>query len=60
MIKKENTRIIITMSKEKADLLRFTSKRANVSVSYLVNMAIDSFLYNAVAHNRKITKKGLK
>lgn len=41
MIKKENTRIIITMTKNQADWLKKTAKRCNTSVSKLIKWLID-------------------
>ena len=41
MIKKENTRVIITLSKKQADWLKKTAKKTNMSVSKLIKWLMD-------------------
>ena len=41
MIKKSNTRVIITLSKKQAEWLKKTSKKLNMSVSKLIKWLID-------------------
>lgn len=41
MVKKDNTRVIITLSKKQAEWLKKTAKKTNMSVSKLIKWLMD-------------------